>query len=146
MKRILFTLLVLTFVVSACASKTPTTPAVTLTVSMGNVEKTYKLANLQNLGKVQETFKTVTYIGVPLTTLLKDASIDPANLSAVKAVGSDGYTVNYEPALFNLPDTMVAYARLDGPLTDTEAPFTMVLPKQEGKMNARMVVKIIAIP
>ena len=146
MKRILFTLLVLTFVVSACASKTPTTPAVTLTVSMGNVEKTYKLANLQNLGKVQETFKTVTYIGVPLTTLLKDASIDPAKLSAVKAVGADGYTVNYEPALFNLPDTMVAYARLDGPLTDTEAPFTMVLPKQEGKMNARMVVKIIAIP
>ena len=146
MKRILFTLLVLTFVVSACASKTPTTPAVTLTVSMGNEEKTYKLANLQNLGKVQETFKTVTYIGVPLTTLLKDASIDPAKLSAVKAVGSDGYTVNYEPALFNLPDTMVAYARLDGPLTDTEAPFTMVLPKQEGKMNARMVVKIIAIP
>ena len=146
MKRILFTLLVLTFVVSACASKTPTTPAVTLTVSMGNVEKTYKLANLQDLGKVQETFKTVTYIGVPLTTLLKDASIDPAKLSAVKAVGADGYTVNYEPALFNLPDTMVAYARLDGPLTDTEAPFTMVLPKQEGKMNARMVVKIIAIP
>jgi len=61
---------------------------------MGDVEKTYTLANLQALGNVQETFKTVTYIGVPLTTLLKDAGIDPAKASAVKAVGSDGYTVN----------------------------------------------------
>ena len=117
-----------------------------MTVSMGNVEKTYKLADLQALGKVQETFKTVTYIGVPLSAVLKDAGIDPASLAAVKVVGSDGYTVNYDPALFNLPDTMVAYARADGALADTEAPFTMVLPGQEGKMNARMVVKIVAVP
>ena len=41
---------------------------------------------------------------------------------------------------------MVAYARLDGPLADTEAPFSMVLPEQEGKMNVRMVVKIVALP
>jgi len=146
MKRILFTFLVLASVVSACASKTSPTPAVTMTVSMGNVEKTYKLADLQALGKVQETFKTVTYIGVPLSAVLKDAGIDPASLAAVKVVGSDGYTVNYDPALFNLPDTMVAYARADGALADTEAPFTMVLPGQEGKMNARMVVKIVAVP
>lgn len=146
MKRILFTLLFLAFVVSACAPKTPTTPVVTLLVSMGDVEKSYTLADLQVLGAVQETFKDVTYIGVPLTTLLADAGFDPAGLSAVKAVASDGYTVNYDPSLFNLPDTMVAYAHLDGPLADTEAPFSMILPEQEGKMNARMVVKIVALP
>jgi DMSO/TMAO reductase YedYZ molybdopterin-dependent catalytic subunit len=146
MKRILFVLLALTFVVSACAPKTPSTPAVTLTVSMGDKSKTYTMADLQALGNVQETFKEVIFIGVPLTTLLADAGIDPASVSAVKAVGSDGYTINYDPALFNLPDTMVAYAHADGPLADNELPFTMVLPGQEGKMNARMVVKIEALP
>jgi len=146
MKRILFALLALAFLVSACASKTPSAPTNTLLISMGDVEKSYTLADLQALGEVQETFKDVTYIGVQLTTLLAKAGFNPASLSAVKVVASDGYTVNYDPALFNLPDTMLAYARLDGPLTDTEAPFTMVLPGQEGKMNARMVVKIVALP
>jgi hypothetical protein len=138
--------LVLAFVVSACAPKASSTPADTLLVSMGEVERSYTLADLQALGNAQETFKDVTYIGVPLTILLVDVGFDPASLSAVKVVASDGYTVNYDPALFNLPDTMLAYARLDSPLTDTEAPFTMVLPEQEGKMNARMIVKIIALP
>jgi hypothetical protein len=146
MKRILFILSVLTLMVSACATKSTTTPGDTLLVSQGDVEKSYKLADLQALEAVQETFKDVTYIGVPLTVLLADAGFNPAGLSAVKAVASDGYSVNYDPALFNLPDTMLAYARADGPLTDTEAPFTMVLPGQEGKMNPRMVVKIIALP
>jgi hypothetical protein len=146
MKRILYTLVILTFVLNGCAAKTPATPAVSMVVSMGDVAKTYTIPNLQALGKVQETFKGVTYIGVPLTTLLKDAGFDPASVSAIKAVGSDGYTVNYDPGLFNLPDTMVAYARLDGPLAENELPFSMVLPGQEGKMNARMVVKIVALP
>jgi hypothetical protein len=146
MKRVLFALLVLAFVVSACAPKTPATPAITLVVSMGDKEKTYTMADLQALGNVQEMFKGVTYLGVPLTTLLTDAGIDLTKLSAVKAIGSDGYTVNYDPSLFNLPDTMVAYAHADGPLADNEMPFTMVLPGQEGKMNARMVVKIEALP
>jgi len=146
MKRILFTLFVLAFLVNGCASKTPSATTNTLLVSLGDVEKSYTLADLQALGDVEETFKDVTYVGVPLTTLLTDAGFDPASLSAVKAVASDGYSVNYDPALFNLPDTMVAYARLDGSLTDSEAPFTMVLPGQEGKMNARMVVKIVALP
>ncbi len=146
MKQFLLPLLALTLMVSACAPKTPATPADAVVVSMGDVEKSYTLADLQALGAVQETFKGVTYIGVPLITLLTDAGFIPAGLSAVKAVGSDGYTVNYDPGLFNLPDTMVAYARVDGPLADNEIPFCMVLPEQEGKMNARMVVKIVALP
>ncbi len=149
MKRVIITLLALTFLISACAPKavaTPATPVLTLKVSQGNVDKTYTLADLQALGAVQETFKGVTYVGVPLTTLLTNAGFDPTSLTAVKAVASDGYTVNYDPALFNLPDTMLAYARSDGPLSDTEAPFAFVLPNQEGKLNARMVVQIIALP
>lgn len=146
MKRIFFAVLVLAFLASACAPKTPTAATVTLTVSMGDTEKVFTQADLQALGALQGTFREVTYLGVPLTTLLTETGIDPASLSAVKAVASDGYSVNYDPALFTLPDTMVAYARLDGALAETEAPFTMVLPGQEGKLNARMVVKIVAIP
>jgi DMSO/TMAO reductase YedYZ molybdopterin-dependent catalytic subunit len=148
MKRILFTLVVLAVLVSACAPKAQTnaTPATTLAVSMGDMQKTYTMDQLKALGAVQETFKDVIYVGVPLTTLLQDAGIDPSSISAVKAVATDGYTVNYDSSMFALPDTMVAYARADGPLSDTEAPFSMVLPEQEGKMNARMVVQIVALP
>jgi DMSO/TMAO reductase YedYZ molybdopterin-dependent catalytic subunit len=148
MKRILFTIVVLAVLVSACAPKaqTDTAPATTLTVSMGDMQKTYTMDQLKALGAVQETFKDVNYVGVPLTALLQDAGIDPSSISAVKAVATDGYTVNYDSSMFALPDTMVAYARADGPLSDTEAPFSMVLPGQEGKMNARMVVQIVALP
>ena len=151
MKRILFTLVVLAVLVSACASKAAsstgtTATATTLTVSMGDMQKTYTVDDLKALGAVQETFKDVTYVGVPLTDLLKDAGIDTASVSVVKVVATDGYTMNYDSSTFALPDTMVAYARADGPLSDTEAPFTMVLPGQEGKMNARMVVQIVATP
>jgi DMSO/TMAO reductase YedYZ molybdopterin-dependent catalytic subunit len=150
MKRALFTLVILTMLVSACAPKTTagTTSgtATTLTVSMGDMQKTYMPDDLKALGAVQETFKDVTYVGVPLMTLLKDAGINTSSISVVKVVATDGYTMNYDSSTFALPDTMVAYARADGPLSDTEAPFTMVLPGQEGKMNARMVVQIVAMP
>jgi hypothetical protein len=43
-------------------------------------------------------------------------------------------------------DTLVAYARVDGPLGEDEGSFRMVLPDQEGKMNPRELVEIIAIP
>lgn len=146
MKRILFTLMVLALMVSACAPKATVASGNSLQVTFGDTHKTYTLADLKALGSTQAAFKGVTYIGVPLTTLLSDAGIDPAKLSAVKAVGIDGFTANYDPALFNLPDTLVAYARVDGPLADDEGPFRMVLPDQEGKLNARQLAEIVALP
>jgi hypothetical protein len=64
----------------------------------------------------------------------------------VKATAVDGFSANYEPALFNKEDTLVAYARADGPLAEDEGPFRMVLPDQEGKLNPRQLVEIRAIP
>lgn len=146
MKRTLFALLVLVLFTTACGQKATSAPSVTLTVSMGNVVKTYSLEDLQMLGNSEASFESVNYIGIPLAILLEDAGFDPASLSAVKAVASDGFTANYDPAIFNLPDTLIAYARADGPLSKTEAPFTMVIPNQPGRMNVRMVVEIIAVP
>lgn len=146
MKRTLFALLVLVLFTTACGQKATSAPSVTLTVSMGDVVKTYSLEDLQMLGNSEASFESVNYIGIPLAILLEDAGFDPASLSAVKAVASDGFTANYDPAIFNLPDTLIAYARADGPLSKTEAPFTMVIPNQPGRMNVRMVVEIIAVP
>jgi len=146
MKRFFFTLLVVTLLVSACAPQVPAALGDTLLVTMGDVQRSYSLADLQVLGDVQAAFKDVVYIGVPLTLLLTDAGFDPAGLSAVKVVAADGFSANYDPALFNLPDTLVAYARLDGPLAGDELPFRMVLPDQEGKLNVRQLVEIVALP
>jgi DMSO/TMAO reductase YedYZ molybdopterin-dependent catalytic subunit len=146
MKRIQLVLLVLAFLLAACAGNTaaPAEMAV-LKVSDGTVEKTYTVDDLRALGESQAVFKEVTYVGVPLTLLLQDAGIDPAGLLAVKAVAADGFTANYEPALFMKEDTLVAYARLDGPLAEEDGAFRMVLPDQEGKLNPRMLTEIIAI-
>jgi hypothetical protein len=146
MKRILFTLLALALMVSACAPKATVASGNSLKVTFGDTHKSYTLDELKALGNTQAAFKGVTYIGVPLTTLLSDAGIDPAKLSAVKAVGIDGFTANYDPSLFNLPNTLVAYARVNGPLADDELPFRMVLPDQEGKLNARQLAEIVALP
>jgi DMSO/TMAO reductase YedYZ molybdopterin-dependent catalytic subunit len=117
-----------------------------LKVSDGNVEKTYTAGDLKALGESKADFKGVTYVGIPMTVLLQDAGIDPTAVTIVKAVAADGFTANYESALFSRDDTLVAYARADGPLGEDEGTFRMVLPDQEGKMNPRMLVEIIAIP
>jgi len=95
---------------------------------------------------VEVTSKDVIYVGVTLTALLQDAGIDPTALKAVKAVASDGFSANYEPALFTLADTILAYATTTGDLSAEEAPFRMVLPAEGGKLNPRMIVEILAIP
>lgn len=146
MKRYLLVTVVLALVLTACASQTQDPAAPVLKVSDGNVEKTYTADDLKTLGESQADFKGVTYVGVQLTALLTDAGIDPTALTAVKAVASDGFTVNYESALYSREDTLVAYATIDGPLGEEDGTFRMVLPDQEGKLNPRMVVEIIAIP
>jgi hypothetical protein len=146
MKR--FTLLVslLIILLAACASQPAAEPADGLKVSGGAAEKIYTAEMLKALGESQATFREVTYLGVPLTTLIADAGLDPASVKAVKAVAIDGFSVNYEPALFNRPDTLVAYAQVDGPLNADDTPFRMVLPAEEGRMNPRQLAEIVIIP
>ena len=142
MKRFFLVTLLIALALTACAPKAEESAAPVLKVA----DKTYTADDLNALGESQADFKGVTYVGVSLTVLLKDAGIDPTAITIVKAVASDGFTANYESALFSREDTLVDYARADGPLGEDEGTFRMVLPDQEGKMNPRNLVEIIAIP
>jgi len=142
MKRFLLVALLIALALTACAPKAGESAAPVLKVA----DKTYTPNDLKALGESQAEFKGVAYVGVPLTVLLQDAGIDPTAVTIVKAVASDGFTINYVSALFSREDTLVAYARVDGPLGEDEGSFRMVLPDQEGKMNPRNLVEIIPIP
>jgi hypothetical protein len=146
MKRILIVFIALALTLTACAPKQATSSGDALKVVSGTTEKTYSVDELKTLGEVQASDKGVTYVGVQLKVLLQDAGVDPEKLSAVKAVASDGFTVNYDSSQFMADDTLLAYAQANGPLTEDEGIFRMVLPDQGGKVNPRMVVEIDAIP
>ena len=149
MRRSLLILLVTALLVAACAAPTSAPVSSTegsLLVSSGSTEKTYSVEDLKAMEPVQATFRDVTYVGVPLASLLQDAGFDPTTVQAVKAVAVDGFSANYDPALVNKSDTLIAYARADASLAEDEAPFVMVLPDQEGKLNVRQVTQIQVIP
>jgi DMSO/TMAO reductase YedYZ molybdopterin-dependent catalytic subunit len=146
MKKILFVTIVFALALSACATSLQESTGAVLKVSSGNIEKIYTVSDLKSLGDSQAVFRDVTYVGVPITILLQDAGIDPTSLTVVKAVAVDGFTANYEASLFMRDDTLIAYARADGPLGEDDGVFRMVLPDQEGKLNPRELVEIIAIP
>jgi DMSO/TMAO reductase YedYZ molybdopterin-dependent catalytic subunit len=146
MKRILFVLLLFGLVLASCTPKQAASSESVLKVVDGTREKIYTVDTLKALGDSQATDKQVTYVGVPLKVLLQDAGIDPSQVSAVKAVASDGFTANYDSSLFLADNTLVAYARADGPLSEDEGVFRMVVPDQGGKMNPRMLVEVDAIP
>jgi len=145
-KRILFVLLVVALTLAACTPKQEASSGAALKVTDGTVEKTYSVNDLKALGAVQASDKGVSYVGVPLKVLLQDAGIDPSKLSAVKAVASDGFTTNYDSSVFMADNVLVAYARADGPLSDDEGTYRMVVPDQGGKLNPRMLVEVDAIP
>lgn len=146
MKRILIIALTFALALSACTTNPQETAGAVLKVSNGETEKFYTASDLRALGEAQASFRDVAYVGVPLTLLLLDAGIDPTAVTIVKAVAVDGFTANYEASLFLREDTLVAYARADGPLSEEDGTFRMVLPDQEGKLNPRELVEIIVIP
>jgi hypothetical protein len=121
----------------------PTGP--TLTVTDGTTEKLYTVDDLKAMGAEQATWRDVTYVGVKLSDLLKDAGFDPAALKAVKASASDGFSANYEPSQITAADTLVAYETAAGPFTKDDGAFRMVLPAEGGSANVRMLVKLTVI-
>ena len=149
MKRLLVLLLMICLFLSACAQNTANSSSAdqpVLKLTGAEKEKTYTLQQIKSLEAAQASFKGVSYTGVRLSVLLKDAGYDPASLKAVKAVASDGFSANYDPALFPREDTLVSYSRVDGALADDEGPFRMVLPDQEGKLNVRQLAEIQVVP
>ncbi|MCB9420026.1 MAG: molybdopterin-dependent oxidoreductase [Ardenticatenaceae bacterium] len=149
MKKLVVLSLVVLVLLVGCASGgetavSPDTPI--LTVGDGQTQKTYTAADLEGLARAEASFKDVVYTGVPVTALLKDSGFPVSGLKAVKAVASDGYSVNYDLAQIQKDDVIVAYAQADGPLAAEDGTFRMVLPEEEGKLNVRMLVEIQAVP
>jgi len=150
MKRHILTALSLLAVLllAACApaaEKSAPEAGESLKVSAGETQKTYSRADLEALPSTQADFKDVTYVGVAVPALLQDAGFNPQEVKAVKAVASDGFTVNYDPQQFQREDILVAYARADGDLAAEDGAFRMVLPGAEGKLNVRMLVELQVI-
>jgi hypothetical protein len=149
MKKLVVLSLVLMVLLAGCGSSGETavssdTPL--LTVGDGQTQKTYTAADLEALPQAEASFKDVAYTGVPLTALLENSGFTVGDLKAVKAVASDGYSVNYDLTQIQKTDVIVAYAQADGPLAEEDGAFRMVLPEEEGKLNVRMLVEIQAVP
>jgi Oxidoreductase molybdopterin binding domain len=151
MKRVTILILILSaMLLSACGpssqgNEADSGTAPSLLVSGGETSKTYTRADLEALPATQSVFKDVTYVGVRVSDLLQDAGFTVDELKAVKAVASDGYTVNYDPGQVLAEDVIVAYARADGDLAEDDGSFRMVLPGAEGKLNVRMLVEMQVI-
>lgn len=149
MQRIILTFTILVLLLSGCASPQAPADAPTdagLVVSGAETSKTYTQAALEALPATEAAFRDVNYRGVSLSTLLKDAGYDLAQVKAVKAVAGDGFTVNYDASQFQREDFLVAYARTDGALTAEDGAFRIVLPGEEGKLNVRMLAELQIIP
>lgn len=142
MKRIWLIVVIWVLLLSGCAPKASSDDSNSLLLSNGTDEKSYSLADLQAMPSTEAAFNDVNYQGVSLPALLQDAGYDPQAIKAVKLVASDGYSLNYEPAIFTRDDVIVAYARVDGPLVEEDGAFRIVLPGAEGKLNMRMLVRL----
>jgi hypothetical protein len=142
--RRLLTLALAALLLAACgaAGEAATGDAPVLSVTDGAAIHTFTADDLMELPAAQASQKGVTYTGVALTTLLEAAGYDPDQVSVVKATALDGFSAEYDPDLIARADTLVAYARADGPLAADEAPFRMLLPAEGGKLNPRQVVEL----
>jgi len=147
MRQTIIFVLILGLALTACTGGSePATADISLTLGDGSFQKQYTINDLKVLPQAQTIFDGITYVGVSPAVLLTDAGIDAQSLKALKAIASDGYSVNYEPALFLREDVILAYAKADGPLDGDDGAFRMVLPGEEGKLNVRMIVEIQAVP
>lgn len=145
--KILCMMIMFTVILSACGSGSQTGaqsegPAPELLVSGGDQSISYTQADLKALGASQAEFNGVTYQGVTISVLLKEAGFDVSQMKALKAVATDGFTVNYDPAQVLADDILVAFATVDGELAEDDGSFRMVLPGAEGKLNVRMLVEL----
>ena len=147
MKKIVIALFIV-MLLTACAPATaqdaqaPEAGAVLL-VTVGDNQQSFSLEDLQALPSAEASFKDVAYKGVTMSTLLEAAGVSPDGIKAIKAVASDGFTVNYDTTQILKENVIVAYSLADGsPLTADDGNFRMVLPDEEGKLNLRMLAEL----
>ena len=147
--RIIALMILSVLLLTACGSTASTaSPAAiasevpSLLVSGGSISKAYTRSDLQALTPYQAVFNDVTYVGVSVAELVQDAGFGLGQVKAIKAVASDGYTVNYEPSQLLVNGVILAYARADGELAEDDGAFRLVLPGAEGKLNVRMLIEL----
>lgn len=63
--------------------------------------------------------------GIPLTALLDDLKIDRRGLSAVEAIGSDGYSMRLSPETIADPQTLVIFAINGDALAEHRGPLRL---------------------
>ena len=146
MKKLILGLIVI-LLLAACApaagQEVGSAAEAALLVKLGDTQKSFSAEDLGALPATESTFKEVAYKGVTVSALLKALSVDPGSVKAVKAVASDGFTVNYDPAQVLKDNVIVAYALADGsPMSADDGTFRMVLPDEEGKLNPRMLAEL----
>ena len=150
MKNLLFTLLIMVTLVGCGASATQdkaTVQETVLTIINGDNQQIYTINDLKTLPSMVSSFNDIDYMGVSVIFLLKEAGVNINEISAVKAVATDGYSINYEPAQLLPDDVLVAYSLADGgSMASDEGKFRMVLPDQEGNQNLRLLYKLVIIP
>lgn len=142
MKKTMTLLFILILAIAACTPDTTVDEAAANANELTIGDKTYTVADLEALPASEATFNQITYRGVAITALLEDAGYSIDNLSSLKAVAADGYSANYAPAQIDKADVIVAYALTDGPMTEEDGIFRMVLPDEEGNVNVRMLVEL----
>ena len=147
MKKILITLFIV-MLLAACAPaagqdvQAPEAGAALL-VTVGDIQHTFSMEDLQALTTVESSFNGVAYKGVTMPTLLAAAGVSLDGIKAIKAVAADGFTVNYDMPQILKDNVIMAFALADGsPLTAEDGNFRMVLPDEEGKLNLRMLVEL----
>ena len=146
MKKIVITLFIL-FVLGACVPNSGQSidmpVEAVLAVTIGDIQETFALGDLQVLPSEDVSFNGVLYKGVTMSTLLEVVSVNPDSLKALKAVATDGYSVNYDPAQILKENVLVAYALADGSsLSADDGNYRMILPDEGGKLNLRMLAEL----
>jgi hypothetical protein len=147
MKKImlaLFIVMLMTACAPAAAQVTQAPEAqVALLVTVGDNQHSFSVEDLQALTPTESSFKDVAYKGVTLSTLLEAAGVSLDGIKAIKAVATDGFSVNYDTTQILKDNVIVAFALADGsPLTADDGNFRMVLPDEEGKLNLRMLAEL----
>jgi hypothetical protein len=146
MKKLMLGLIVV-LLLAACApaagQEAGSSAGAALMVKVGDTQKSFSSEDLGALPSTESTFKDVAYKGVTVSALLDALAVDPGSVKAVKAIASDGFTVNYDPAQVLKDNVIVAYALADGsPMPADDGDFRMVLPDEEGKLNPRMLAEL----
>ena len=141
-RLILGVVLILSLAACASSNQSSETPANSLLISNGDIKKAYTRADLEVLPSIEATFNENIYRGVLVSDLIKDAGFDPQQIKAIKAIASDGFSVNFDPSQFLVEEFSVAYATANGELNSEDGNFRIVFPGAEGKLNPRMLVEI----